>query len=125
MKAKALFIILFVTSFSLSAQIRKGTFMAEGGINLTGNWDYDSNPFTEGFGISFGTSDYYTKDYITGGASYSIIPKLKINLLAKVRHMEERPINTSNFSTSHTKTLDSDFALVLSFSYFLNRRIKE
>ncbi|MBA4409821.1 MAG: hypothetical protein C0397_10420 [Odoribacter sp.] len=209
--------------------------MLEGGINLLGDWDYDSKPFTEGFGISLGTSDYFTRYYLTGeekfwdsyktmnyslaprlgyflfrnfvvgldfryrrntltyssnskdsyrtelygvfarkyfgnnkvtpfieggigfglsqmstsetspggahykrierrdqfylcgatGASYSIISKFKINLLVKFQHTREKPINTSNYSTSHTKTLNFDSALILSFSYFFNQKIKE
>ncbi len=235
MKQILLLAFLFAVSFSLSAQIKKGTFMAEGGINLSGNWNYDSKPFTEGFGISFGTSDYYSKDRLYGGdkfwsssqtinyslsprlgyslfrnfvvgadfkyrkntfiyssdskdqyrvelygifarkyfgskkitpfiesglgfglskmstpeissggarwvqierrnefyysgavgVTYSIIPKFKINLMVKGQHSEERPINTENYSTSHTKTMNFDSALVLSFSYFLHRKIKE
>ncbi len=231
MKRKAILLIILAASLSLSAQIKKGTFMLEGGINLSGN----SKPFTEGFGISFGTSDYFTRYYLTGeeifwssyktvnyslaprigyflfrnfvagpdfryrryamiyssgskdkyraelygffarkyfgnnkvtpfveggfgfglsqmsaneispgganwlrierrdqsylcgaiGASYSIIPKLNINLLAKFLHTKEKPINTESFPTSHTKTLNFDSELVLSFSYFLNRKIKE
>ena len=235
MKGKAILLIILAGSLSLSAQIKKGTFMLEGGISLSGNGRYDSKPFTEGFGISFGTSDYFTEYYLTGeeifwnsyktsnyslaprigyflfknfvvgpdfryrrntwtnyfeekdiyktelygffarkyfgknkvtpffeggfgfgksqmstnetssggghykrieqrdqsylcgtiGASYSVIPKLKINLMAKFQHTKEKPINTESFSTSHTKTLNFDSALVLSFSYFLNRKIKE
>ena len=235
MKGKAILLIILAASLSLSAQIKKGTFMLEGGINLSGNCYYDSKPFTEGFGISFGTSDQFVKYYLTGeeifwdtdktlnyslaprigyflfrnfvvgpdfryrrntwtnyfeakdiyktvlygffarkyfgnnkitpfieggfgfglsqmstneissggahwkrierrdqsylcgaiGASYSVIPKLKINLLAKFQHTKEKPTDTESFSTSHTKTLNFDSALVLSFSYFLNRKIKE
>jgi len=39
--------------------------MIEGGINLGGNWAYDSKPFTEGFGVSFGRSDLFVQDYST------------------------------------------------------------
>lgn len=66
MKTKALFILLFIASLSLSAQIEKGTFMVEGGINLTDNWTHASSNFIEGFGISFGTHDEIGKDYVTG-----------------------------------------------------------
>jgi len=65
MKAKALFIILLIASLKLSAQINKGAIMIEGGISLTGNWNYNADPFTEGFGISIGTNDHFSSDYFT------------------------------------------------------------
>lgn len=233
MKSKVLIVLLLIASLSLSAQIQKGAFMVEGGINLTGNWGYNSPLLPEGFGISFGTSDQLGKDYVTGneqfitggksfryslsprfgysvfrnflvgvdlkylrnnyssapfkendksferikgygfftrkyfgakkftpfieaefgfwsfkyfdhstspggglyeytdimdfsyyagsfGYSYSLNPKFKINLLAKLRHTKESQSNSPDY-----KTLNFDSALVLSFSYFLNRKSKE
>lgn len=234
MKEKAILLIILAASLSLSAQIKKGTFMLEGGINLSGNWDYyDSSPFIESFGISFGTSDHIGKDYVTEnekvisstkdfgfsvaprlgyflfrdfvvgtdfkymrnihkysiytaddesidhailygffarkyfgnkkltpfveggfgfwsskhsqpsyssgggryqenrltdwsyyagalGCSYSVNSKFRINLFAKLQHTKEVPSYMSI-----TKILHFDSALVLSFSYFLNRKIKE
>ncbi len=166
-----LFALMIVSSISLSAQIKKGSFMLEGGINLPGNWNYDSNPYTEGFGISFGVRllGVFARKYFgnrcitpfidggigigwsqntrtessaggaifqitehrnlfylsgTGGASWSMTRNLKINVMVKIQHTEERFNEKPNYSTSQTKTLDFDSALVLSFSYFLNRKAK-
>ena len=71
MKAKALFIILFAASLSLSAQLQKGTFMIEGGIKLGDNWRYESMFFPEGFGVSFGTHDVFNKNSSTGNDQFS------------------------------------------------------
>ena len=235
MKAKVLFIILLIASLKLSAQINKGAIMIEGGISLTGNWNYNADPFTEGFGISFGTSDHFANDYITkeeklwysnkntnyafapklgyalfrnfivgfdyryrlnsdgfsqneynryrtelygvfarkyfgnhpivpfieggiggglsqmstaeaslGGGDWQLIkrsnlfylsgaagvscalsPKLRVNVFAKVQHTREKPINTENATFADSRILDFDSALVLSFSYFFNRKAKE
>ena len=216
----------------LSAQINKGAFMLEGGINLTDRWTSQSSNFIEGFGISFGTrdnigkspsgkdivysgkrfgysisprlgyflfrnfvigtdfkyihntskSDYYHPDdkivdqatlygffarkyfgnkkltpfveggfgfwstknsyydvspggasyvsnepkdfsYYAGGlgCSYSVNTKFRINLFEKLQHTKEAAIANSNI----TKVLNFDSAMVLSFSYFLNRKVKE
>lgn len=234
MKTKALFILFLIVSLSLSAQIKKGTFMLEGGINLLGDWNSDESvPFTEGFGISFGINDQYNKHSITGveefrgsakrmnyslaprlgyyffrnfvvgldfryrlninhwsrftdryrssqygffarkyfgnrritpfiesgigiggsksildstspggafyqqiesndlfyfsgaiGACYSINPKFKINLLGKVQHTREEDIALYGEQFGDSKMLGFDSGLILSFSYFLNRKLK-
>lgn len=67
MKTKFFLPLFLLLPFFSAAQIEKGSFMLEGGINLSDGWYYDSSYFVEGFGISFGTHDYIGKDYITGG----------------------------------------------------------
>jgi hypothetical protein len=232
MKQILLIAFLFATSLSLSAQIEKGTFMGEGGINLTGIGNYYYKPLSGGFGISFGTQDNIGKDYGSGkdqfysgsrgfefslsprlgysilrnfllgvdlnlyryyfghspykeddkgheklngygffarkyfgarkftpfieaefgfltltyfehssspgggiysynenndfsyyggalGYSFAVNPKFKINLLAKLRHTKESKAISPDY-----KTLNFDSAMVLSFSYFLNRKTK-
>lgn len=62
--------------------------------------------------------------YISGaiGASYQISSKFRINLLAKIQKTTEKPINTENYSTSETRTVNIDSGFVLSFSYLLNKK---
>jgi len=71
MKSKFLTVLLLIASISLSAQVPKGSFMAEGGIKLGNNWRYESMLFPDGFGISVGTRDVYNKNYSTGNDQFS------------------------------------------------------
>lgn len=236
MKQIVLLILLFTASLSLSAQIKTGTFMLEGGINLLGDWNMDGSvPFTNGFGISFGNHDQYRKNTITGddtfewshkslnfslaprigyflfrnfvvgvdfryrsntitygsdlsdrnkstqygffarkyfgksritpfieseigkggskytyysqgsgggyyqlieqkdlfyfsgaaGACYTLSPKFKINLLGKIQHTREDAAVLYYGQSNKSKMIGFDSSLILSFSYFLNRKIKE
>ncbi|HAQ17884.1 MAG TPA: hypothetical protein DCR40_01470 [Prolixibacteraceae bacterium] len=65
--------------------------------------------------------------YLSGaaGVSYSVNSKFRINLLAKGQKTIERPINTENFHYANSKIIDLDATMVLSFSYFLNKRQRE
>lgn len=62
-------IFLFLV-FSAKSQIEKGTFMAEGGVNLVSNSTADETSFTEGFGFWHLTQDRFVK-YPGGGTSTS------------------------------------------------------
>lgn len=63
MKAFKIALLLIICSLSLSAQISKGRFMVETGINLG---DSQSIPFIGTTGISFRLTDDYVKDYTNG-----------------------------------------------------------
>ena len=100
-------------------------------------------PFIEG-GLGFGNSksvindsspggaQYQSTDsrdlvyyYGAGGISYSISQRFLINLFAKVQHTKDTPVETASRSTSETRSLDSNIALVLSVSYFLKSKSKQ
>jgi hypothetical protein len=63
--------------------------------------------------------------YGAGGISYSINQRFLINLFAKVQHTKDTPVETASQSTSETRSLDSNVALVLSVSYFLKPKSKQ
>lgn len=82
MKRLKLLLLLFIVSFNLSAQINKGSFMIEAGINLG---DCQSIPFIGTTGISFRATDNYSKDYNNGTSqiylarrffNYSFAPRI-------------------------------------------------
>lgn len=72
MRKLKLFILLLIFSFSLSAQINKGTYMLEAGINLG---DSQSLPFIGTTGISFRSTDDYVKDYTNGTSHIELARK--------------------------------------------------
>lgn len=85
MKKIEFLILTFFISLNLSAQISKGSYMVEGGINLGGNGGYWSAPFIGTTGISFRSADNYTKNFSDGvthsylaqkNFSYSIAPRV-------------------------------------------------
>lgn len=58
---------------------------------------------------------------VSAGLSYSISPKTRINLQVKAQQTTERPIDTEHFSFSESKISNFETALIMSFSYLLNR----
>jgi len=80
MKKIVFLILTFIISLNLTAQINKGFYLVEGGINLGGN-----PAFIGTTGISFGSTENYTKNYSDGVThsslawnyfSYSIAPRV-------------------------------------------------
>lgn len=61
MKKIEFLILTFLISLTLTAQINKGYYMVEGGINYGGN-----SAFIGTTGISFGTTENFTKNYSDG-----------------------------------------------------------
>ena len=80
MKKIVFLILTFIISLNLIAQINKGFYLVEGGINLGGN-----SAFIGTTGISFGSTENYTKNFSDGVThsslawnyfSYSIAPRV-------------------------------------------------
>ena len=80
MKKIEFLILTFIISLNLTAQINKGFYLVEGGINLGGN-----SAFIGTTGISFGSTENYTKNFSDGVThsslawnyfSYSIAPRV-------------------------------------------------
>jgi len=80
MKKIEFLILTFIISLNLTAQINKGFYMVEAGINLGGN-----SAFIGTSGISFGSTENYTKNFSDGvthsylaqnNFSYSIAPRV-------------------------------------------------
>jgi hypothetical protein len=97
----------------------------EGGLGI-GNSKSVINDSSPG-GAQFQSTDrrdlvYY---YGSGGISCSINQRFLINLFAKVQHTKDTPVETASRSTSETRSLDSNVALVLSVSYFLKPKSKQ
>ena len=82
------------------------------------HFDHSTSP---GGGLyeSTGKSDlaYYGGAF---GYSYAVGSRFKLNFLVKLQHTK---ITSPNYS--YYKELDFDSSLVLSFSYFLNRKTKQ
>ena len=83
---------------------------------------WSTSPGGGHYKVSYKRDLFYT--YGAGGISYSVKPKFCINLYVKAQHTKDSPVNTSNYSTSENKILDTNVALVLSFSYFLKPKSK-
>lgn len=99
---------------------RKLTPFIEGGFGFWSTKLSDYYVSASGRHQSNAISDFY---YYGGalGCSYSVNTKFRINLFEKLQHTKEAAIANSNI----TKVLNFDSAMVLSFSYFLNRKVKE